>query len=85
MTNQDETEHETQTAPVVEGEEFWLNLESEGDEGDGIGFRDGFAIIVNGGEVGDYLPVQITYVADNCAFADPLEVDEIDDDEVRPW
>lgn len=60
--------------PVAEGEEIDVEIESIGDQGDGIARVDrGYVVIVPDTEVGDRATVEITTVKENMAFAEVLE------------
>lgn len=58
-----------QTPPIVEGDRLTLEIVTEGEQGDGVGFVDEFAVIVPGGSVGTRPTVEVTDVKDSYAFA----------------
>ena len=55
--------------PVEEGGEYRVQVEKEGDEGDGIAYIDGFVVFVQDADVGDVETVEVYNVDENCAFA----------------
>ena len=60
--------------PVEEGETIDVEVESIGDQGDGIARVDrGYVIIVPDTDVGDRVTVEVTTVKENMAFAEVLE------------
>lgn len=60
-----------QTPPVSEGEVRKVEIESIGDQGDGIAkVERGFVVIVPGGRVGEKPRVRIDEVKENVAFAE---------------
>lgn len=62
--------------PVSEGETMEVDIESVGEEGDGVAKVDrGFVVIVENAEVGTSPRVEITEVKKNLAFADIVEED----------
>ncbi len=66
------TRRQTQASdgpPVDEGETISLDIEELGDHGDGIGFVDGYTIIVDGADVGDRVKAHIESTEANYAFA----------------
>jgi predicted RNA-binding protein with TRAM domain len=63
---------QAQQYPVCEGERLNVEIESMGDEGDGIAKVRGYAIIVPGATVGDELEVQISNTNSSHAFAEPV-------------
>lgn len=59
--------------PVEEGEIRSVNIDSLGDQGDGIAkVERGFVVIVSDTQPGDQLKVEITDVKSNVAFAEPV-------------
>ena len=63
-----------QTPPVEEGEERTVEIESLGDQGDGIArVERGFVVIVPDTEQGERVTVEITDVSENVAFAEVVE------------
>lgn len=62
------------TPPVEEGDHVDLEVESIGDQGDGIARVDrGYVVIVPDTEVGDRVTAEITTVKENMAFAEVVE------------
>ena len=60
--------------PVQSGEIREVEIETLGDQGDGIArVERGYVIIVPGTEKGDQVRIEITTVRDNVAFGDVLE------------
>jgi predicted RNA-binding protein with TRAM domain len=65
---------QARSPPVEEGEVRKVEIESIGDQGDGIAkVERGFVIIVPGTDVGDEVEVEIERVMENVAFARPVE------------
>lgn len=61
--------------PVEEGEERLVEIESLGDQDDGIAKIDnGYVVIVEDVEVGDRVRVKIENAQENVAFAEPVEL-----------
>lgn len=61
------------TPPVKEGEEYNLEIESEGAKGDGIGKIIGYTIFVPGAKQGDKVTVKISKVLPKFAFAEIIK------------
>lgn len=60
--------------PVEEGEVVDVEIETVGDQGDGIArVGPGFVLIVSDTEVGERVAVELTEVRQNMAFADVVE------------
>ena len=60
--------------PVSHGEEYDLEIESVGDQGDGIARTDeGFVVIVPDTRPGERVRAEITDVSDSVAFAEVVE------------
>ncbi|WP_436345317.1 TRAM domain-containing protein [Natronorubrum sp. FCH18a] len=60
--------------PVEEGETRVVDIESIGEQGDGITrVERGFVVIVSGAEKGERVRIEITQVQENVAFADVVE------------
>lgn len=69
-----DTEHSLPTPPVREGETRTVEIESLGEQGDGITrVERGFVVIVPDTEPGERVIVEITDVRENVAFADVVE------------
>lgn len=56
-------------APVASEDTYHLQIEDLGQEGDGIGYIDGFVIIVPETGLGDWVTVEIEEVHDTFAVA----------------
>lgn len=70
----------TQEPPVEAGDVIDVDIESVGDEGDGIARVDrGYVLIVPGGEPGDHVTVEIEQVTETVGFARIVEQVELDD------
>ncbi|WP_049899195.1 23S rRNA (uridine(2552)-2'-O)-methyltransferase [Natrinema sp. J7-1] len=63
------------TAPVRSGDELEVEIESVGDEGDGIASVDGYRLVVSGAEEGDTVEVRVEDVKPNFGFAQRLDRD----------
>ena len=61
------------SAPIKEGDEIELMIESVGEKGDGIAKTQGFVVIVPGSSADEKLKVRVTRVLRNYAFADIVE------------
>ncbi|MFC4360592.1 TRAM domain-containing protein [Halobium salinum] len=60
-----------QGPPVDEGDVIEVEIETLGEQGDGIAKVDrGYVIIIDGGQPGETLAVEVHTVRDNVAFAD---------------
>lgn len=60
--------------PVTEGDRREVEIETIGDQGDGIArVERGFVVIVPGTEEGDRVTVEITEVGENVAFAEVID------------
>jgi predicted RNA-binding protein with TRAM domain len=67
-------EQSPQTPPVEQGEQRTVEIESLGDQGDGIArVERGFVVIIPGTEQGERVTVKITDVSENVAFAEVVE------------
>ena len=63
-----------QTPPVEEREQRTVEIESLGDQGDGIArVERGFVVIIPDTEQGERVTVEITDVSENVAFAEVVE------------
>lgn len=68
------SEQSPQTPPVEEGEQRTVEIESLGDQGDGIArVERGFVVIIPDTEQGERVTVKITDVSENVAFAEVVE------------
>lgn len=59
--------------PVEEGEEYVLDVEDLGEEGDGVAHVEDFVVLVPGGDIGEQVRVRIEDVDDDQATAELLE------------
>jgi len=59
-------------APVKEGQEIDVKIESVGEKGDGIARVDGFVLFVPGTKEGDEIRVRITRVLRRVGFAESI-------------
>ncbi|MFB6186671.1 MAG: SAM-dependent methyltransferase [Halobacteriaceae archaeon] len=57
------------SAPVTEGDILTVDIESTGDEGDGIAKVDGYTIFVEGADTGDEIEIEVSDVKANYGFA----------------
>lgn len=60
-------------APVEEGEQLHLEIEDIGEEGDGIGYVEGFVVFVPDTELGDSVDVEIAQVSGSFAIGEVVE------------
>jgi len=69
-----EREHSSLEPPVEEGETRTVDIESIGEQGDGISrVERGYVVIVPDTEKGERVRIEITQVQENVAFADVVE------------
>jgi predicted RNA-binding protein with TRAM domain len=69
-----EREHSWLEPPVEEGEARTVDIESIGEQGDGISrVERGYIVIVPDTEKGERVRIEITQVKENVAFADVVE------------
>lgn len=61
------------SAPVEEGEQYTVEIEDIGDEGDGIAHVRDFVLVVPEGEMGERLTVRVDTVRDDFASASVVE------------
>lgn len=59
--------------PVEEGEQYHVEIEELGEEGDGIGYVSGFVVFVPETEIGDTVEIEIEQVHESFAIASVLE------------
>ena len=59
-------------APVKEGDELEVDIESVGDKGDGLAKVEGFVIFVPNTKEGDHVRIRITRVLRKVAFAETI-------------
>jgi len=76
---------EGQQAPVNEGQEYDVEVESVGEKGDGIAKVKGFVLFVGGTQKGDLVKVKVTKVLQNVGFAQVVKkLDKLDRPEPKP-
>ncbi|MUV59584.1 TRAM domain-containing protein [Halobacterium sp. CBA1126] len=61
------------SAPVEMGEEYVVDVESIGEEGDGVAHVDDFVVLVPEGEMGDRVQVRIDRVESDYAMAEVVD------------
>ena len=61
------------TAPVDEGEQYTVEIDEMGDEGDGIADVEDFVIVVPDASMGERVTVEIESVQDDFATAEVVE------------
>jgi len=61
------------TAPVAAGDRLDVDIEAEGDEGDGIAHVAGYTLFVPGGEPGETVAVRVTDVKPRFGFAERVD------------
>lgn len=59
--------------PVVEGETYQVEIESMGDQGDGVAYVDGFVVMISDAEIGERVVARVETVMDSVAFADVVK------------
>jgi predicted RNA-binding protein with TRAM domain len=59
--------------PVEENEEYVVDVEDIGDEGDGIAHVDDFVVLVPEGDMGDRVRVRVDRVESDYAMAELLD------------
>jgi predicted RNA-binding protein with TRAM domain len=59
--------------PVVEGETYQVEIESMGDQGDGVAYVDGFVVMVSDVKIGECVVVKVETVLESVAFADVVK------------
>ncbi len=65
--------HEEKNAPINEGQEYEVEIESVGAKGDGIAKIKGFVIFVAGTKKGEYVKIKVKKVLQNAAFAEVVK------------
>ncbi len=58
--------------PVKVGEELTLTIEGKGEQGDGVGRKQGFVLFVPGTDKGDEVKVRVTKVFKKVGFAEVI-------------
>lgn len=61
------------TAPVEAGEEYTVEIEDTGDEGDGVATVQDFVVLVPGASLGERVSVRIDEVRDDFVRAETVE------------
>jgi predicted RNA-binding protein with TRAM domain len=61
--------------PVTAGETYVVAIEELGDEGDGVGYVDDFAVLVGDATLGETVRAEITEVFDNFARGDVVDAE----------
>ena len=61
---------ENRTAPVKEGEQYEVHIDSVGGKGDGIARVKGFVLFVANTKEGDFVKVKVTKVLEKVGFAE---------------
>ncbi|MFH1682567.1 MAG: TRAM domain-containing protein [Candidatus Woesearchaeota archaeon] len=62
--------YEQKSAPVNEGQEYEVEIESVGEKGDGIAKIKGFVLFIPKTQKGDYVKVKVTKVLKSVGFAE---------------
>ena len=60
-------------APVDEGEEYTVEIEDTGEEGDGVATVQDFVVLVSDADMGERVTVRIDEVRDDFARAETVE------------
>jgi predicted RNA-binding protein with TRAM domain len=58
--------------PVEEDDEYVVDIEDIGEEGDGVAYVDDFVVLVSGGEMGDRARVRIERIESEFAVGELL-------------
>lgn len=66
------TDHES-TAPVEPGEEYTVEIEEFGEEGDGVATVEDFVVLVPGAALGERVFIRIETVEDSFAVATRID------------
>ncbi|GAB6859948.1 TRAM domain-containing protein [Haloplanus litoreus] len=61
--------------PVTAGDTYVVAIEELGDEGDGVGYVDEFAVLVDDASLGETVRVEITDVGTNFARAEVVDAE----------
>ncbi|MEF8855896.1 MAG: TRAM domain-containing protein [Haloplanus sp.] len=61
--------------PVTTGETHVVAIEELGSEGDGVGYVDDFAVLVDGASLGETVQVEITDVGSHFAHAEVIDAE----------
>lgn len=59
--------------PVEPGESYTVEIEELGDEGDGVGYVEQFAVLVPGAALGETVKARITEIGSNFARAEVVD------------
>ena len=62
-----------ETAPVEPGEEYTVEIEEIGEEGDGVAYVEGFVVMVPDANLGEQALIEIREVEESFATAELLE------------
>ena len=65
--------NENRDAPVTEGQQYDVFINSVGGKGDGIAKVKGFVLFVPNTKTGDYVKVRVTKVLKNAGFAEVVK------------
>ena len=65
--------YEQRNAPVNEGQEYEVEIESVGEKGDGIAKIRGFVLFVPNTQKGDYVKVRVKKVLKSVGFAEVVQ------------
>ena len=66
------------SAPVEEGEQYTVEIEEVGDEGDGIAHVRDFVLVVPEGDMGERVTVRVDTIRDDFASATVVEEETMD-------
>lgn len=61
--------------PVTTGSTYVVSIRELGSEGDGVGYVDGFAVLVDDATLGETVQVEITNVASNFARGEVVDAE----------
>jgi len=61
--------------PVTTGETYVVTIDELGAEGDGVGYVDGFAVLIDDAALGETVQVEVTDVGDNYARGDVVDAE----------
>jgi predicted RNA-binding protein with TRAM domain len=61
--------------PVTTGETYVVTIDELGSEGDGVGYVDDFAVLVDEADLGETVQVEITDVGANFARGDVVDAE----------
>lgn len=69
--------------PVREGEQYDVQIESLGREGDGIAKVENFVVIVPNTKVGDNIKIRVTKVSRRVAFGEVIKGEAVETEEIE--